>query len=212
MPNTATFIRFGAAALILLLIPGPSVLYIVARSMAQGRRAGLVSVMGTCTGAMVHVTAATLGLSALVVASATAFSAIKWLGAAYLIYLGLRTIFARTATAAVEPVVRRPLRRLYVDGIVVTVLNPKTGLFFLAFLPQFIDRARGPVAEQSLALGLTFVSLAVFTDGAYALLAGSARRWISRGETASRSVRYASGVVYIGLGIGAALVNRQHAT
>ncbi|HEV8411362.1 MAG TPA: LysE family translocator [Gemmatimonadaceae bacterium] len=208
MPSGATFLRFGAAALVLLLIPGPAVLYIVARSMAQGRRAGLVSVMGTCTGAMVHVLAATLGLSALLVASAAAFAAIKWLGAAYLIYLGLRTIFSTPAIAAPDSVAPRPVRRLYLDGVVVTVLNPKTGLFFLAFLPQFIDRARGSIAGQSLALGLTFVGLAIFTDGAYALLAGSAHRLVSPGKRAKTSLRYASGVTYVGLGIGAALTRK----
>jgi threonine/homoserine/homoserine lactone efflux protein len=111
-------------------------------------------------------------------------------------------------TVAPNSVAPRSLRRLYLDGVVVTVLNPKTGLFFLAFLPQFIDRARGPVAGQSLALGLTFVGLAIFTDGAYALLAGSAHRLVSPGERAKTSLRYASGVTYVGLGIGAALTRK----
>src|SRR5262245_48763064 len=155
LPDVPTLGLFVAAALVLLLTPGPAVLYIVTRSIDQGRRAGLVSALGVHAGTLVHVVGAAAGLSALLMASATVFSAVKYLGAAYLIYLGIRRLRDRTTTlvsahAAGAP----PLRRAFVDGVIVNVLNPKTALFFLAFLPQFVDVARGSVGAQILALGV----------------------------------------------------------
>ncbi|HSD83688.1 MAG TPA: LysE family translocator, partial [Anaerolineae bacterium] len=145
LPNLPVFLL---AALILLLTPGPAVLYIVARSLDQGRLAGLVSVLSIEVGNSVHVLAAALGLSALLLSSALAFSVVKYLGAAYLIYLGLRRLLSRDAAQPTATLQRQSLRRIFRQGVVVAVLNPKTALFFLAFLPQFVDPARGSAAAQ----------------------------------------------------------------
>src|SRR5471032_2597938 len=134
MPASGSLLGFIAAALVVLLIPGPGVLYVVARSVSQGRRAGLVSVLGLSAGALVHVAAAAAGISALLLASATAFGMIKALGAGYLIYLGMRTLFGRQAIVRIEAAAPRSLRRLFAQGAVVSILNPKIAVFFLAFL------------------------------------------------------------------------------
>jgi threonine/homoserine/homoserine lactone efflux protein len=175
LPDLASLGIFAAAALLLLLTPGPAVLYIVARSLEQGRRAGLVSALGVHLGTLVHVAAA--GLSAILAASATAFSVVKYLGAAYLVYLGARSLLERrtAGNGADRP---RPLRRAFLDGVVVNVLNPKTALFFLAFLPQFVNVSRDSVGAQVLALGVLFVLLGLVTDGGYALMAGTAAQWL----------------------------------
>lgn len=200
---------FVVAALVLLLTPGPAVLYIVARSIDQGRRAGLVSMLGVHAGTLVHVAAAAAGLSAVLAASATAFSVVKYLGAAYLVYLGLRRILDRgpaRSTAEREP---PSLRRAFLDGIVVNVLNPKTALFFLAFLPQFVDVSRGHVAAQILTLGATFVALGVVTDGLYALSAATVAGWLRGNRQFRTTERFISGGAYIGLGVVAALAPGQ---
>lgn len=196
---------FIAAALVVLLIPGPGVLYVIARSLSQGQRAGLVSVLGLSAGALVHVVAATAGLSAILLASATAFSVVKGLGAVYLIYLGIRTLLVRNPMAGVEDIPPRSLYRLFTDGIVVSIFNPKIAVFFLAFLPQFADPGHGSIAGQILILGLLYVGLALLTDGSYAILAGRLRRWLGGKIMQGPWPRYASGVVYMGLGVGTAL-------
>ena len=147
MPGDTLLLGFVAAALVVLLIPGPGVLYMVARSLGQGQRAGLVSVVGLSVGALVHVSAATAGLSAILLTSATAFGFVKTFGAGYLIYLGVRAILARDETTDVGAPLPRSLRRLFIDGVVVSVLNPKIAVFFLAFLPQFVDPSQGPVSS-----------------------------------------------------------------
>lgn len=205
IPPATSIGVFALAALALLLTPGPAVLYIVARSVEQGRVAGLVSVCGITTGTLVHVLAAALGLSALLASSALAFAVVKYAGAAYLIYIGVRRILDRTKTPAVQrELPRRTLRRLYRDGFVVNLLNPKTALFFLAFLPQFVDPSRGAVAFQVAFLGLLFALMGLTSDGLYALAAGSAGRWIKRHGHALRWERYLTGGVFIGLGVTAA--------
>jgi threonine/homoserine/homoserine lactone efflux protein len=196
---------FVIAALVLLITPGPAVLYIVTRSIDQGRRAGLVSMLGVHVGTLVHVAAAAAGLSAVLVASATAFTAVKWLGAAYLVYLGVRRIVDRTVTTTLASDRPRQLRRTFLDGVVVNTLNPKTALFFLAFLPQFVDLSRGRPEAQILGLGLLFVLLGTLTDGAYALSAGTAARWLRGRPRFLASERWVSGSVYIGLGVAAAV-------
>jgi len=202
MPPLSGLGLFAVAAFLLLITPGPAVLYIVTRSMDQGRRAGLVSMLGVHTGTLVHIAAAAAGLSAVLMASATAFSVVKYLGAAYLVYLGVRRLLDRSvATAAVPTPVR--LRRAFVDGFVVNLLNPKTALFFLAFLPQFVDVTRGHVGRQILILGLMFVGLGLVTDGLYALGAGSAARWLRASPRFLASERWVSGGMYIGLGVAA---------
>jgi len=207
MPDASTFALFIVAALVLLVVPGPSVLYIVARSIEGGRTAGLVSVLGVQTGAMVHIAFAAVGLSAILASSAVAFSVIKWLGAVYLVWLGLRRIFGRDeeeGDVAVEPA---PLSRVFSQGVIVNILNPKTALFFLAFLPQFVDPARGAAWTQILLLGATFVILALCSDGLYALLSGTAGGWLRRrmkGASFRRGQRFVSGGILIALGAVAA--------
>jgi len=195
---------FGLAALALLLIPGPSVLFVVFQSAEQGRRVGLASVAGIHLGTLVHVAAASAGLSALIVASSLAFSAVKYAGAAYLIYLGIRKLLDRDAETQLERE-REPLRRAVRRGMVVNVLNPKTALFFLAFLPQFVAPDRGGVWSQALILGWVFVGLGLITDSLYALAAGTVGG-VLKGRR--KAVRNGSGIVFIALGATAALAKR----
>ena len=211
MPSGPLLAGFIAAALVILLIPGPAVLYLVARSLAQGRRAGFVSVLGLSTGALVHVVAATVGLSAILVASAAAFTVVKMLGAAYLVYLGVRALLAARASSSEHPVPEPPRSssRIFADGVVVSVFNPKIGVFFLAFLPQFVDPAGGPVAQQVLFLGLLYVGLALITDGMYVLIASSLRGWLGGNAMRGPLPQYATGAIYIGLGLSTALSGRR---
>ncbi len=197
---------FLAAAAVLILTPGPAVLYIVARSMSQGRRAGLASVLGVGMGNSVHVAAATLGLAALLASSATAFSIVKYLGAGYLVFLGLRKLKARdpASLSADAPSPAAALKLALAQGILVSVLNPKTALFFLAFLPQFVDPSRGSPPAQMLILGGLFVGMAIASDSGYALLAGSLAAWLRGHPGFVRGERYLSATVYIGLGAAAA--------
>jgi threonine/homoserine/homoserine lactone efflux protein len=211
MPSPAVLPVFVATALVLLVIPGPAVLYITTRSATHGRRAGLVSVLGVHTGTVVHVLAAVAGLSALLMASATAFSVVKLAGAVYLIYLGLRTIFGRREVAAQNGAPERALGRLYVDGVIVNVLNPKTALFFLAFLPQFIERGHGPVWSQTLLLGLLFMALGLMSDSVYAFAGAQAGRWVSRRGGWRRGGRYVEGGILVGLGISALAIPHRRA-
>jgi threonine/homoserine/homoserine lactone efflux protein len=204
IPDSSSLWLFSLAALALLAIPGPAVLYIVVQSAEQGRRVGLASVAGVHLGTLVHVAAAAAGLSAIIVASAVAFSVVKYAGAAYLVYLGVRTLLGRDERLAVDRP-REPLRRAFMRGAVVNVLNPKTALFFLAFLPQFIDAGRGAVWSQALVLGLVFVALGFVSDSLYALAAGTAAGLLRRRR---RFMRYGSGLVYVGLGASAALAKR----
>ena len=208
MPDATTYGLFVVASLALTLVPGPAVLYIVARSVEGGRPAGLISVLGIGAGGFVHVAFAALGLSALLVSSAAAFAVVKWLGVAYLIYLGVARFLARDEGGATVSVEREPLRRVFSQGVVVNVLNPKTALFFLAFLPQFVDPSRGAVTAQIALLGTTFVVLALCTDGLYALLSGTAADWLKRRNESPgfrRAGRYVSGSVYLALGAATAI-------
>src|SRR5258707_296106 len=203
IPNATSIGVFAVAATALLLTPGPAVLYIVSRSVEQGRTAGLASVCGITTGTLVHVLAAALGLSALLASSALAFAVVKYAGAGYLIYIGVRRILSRTPAATLE-LPRRSLGRLYRDGFVVNLLNPKTALFFFAFLPQFVDPSRYAVAFPLAFLGLLFTLMGLTSDGLYALVAGTAGRWVKRNGHYLRWERYLTGGVFIGLGVTAA--------
>ena len=205
MPEPAALSVFLLAALALLLMPGPAVLYIVARSIDQGRTAGLVSVLGIGLGSMVHVTAAALGLSSLLVSSATAYSVVKYLGAAYLIYLGVRRLMAGDPILEATGASDRSLRRVFTQGVWVNILNPKTALFFFAFLPQFVSVDRGSVAAQIFLLGTMFVVLGIVSDSLYAVAAGGLGRWLRRRPAVLQVQRYFAGSVFIALGIGTAL-------
>ena len=212
MPDASTFVLFVAAALVLLVVPGPSVLYIVARSIEGGRTAGFVSVLGVQTGAILHIAFATLGLSAILASSAVAFSVVKWLGAAYLVWLGLRQIFGRDEGDDEVAVGPARLSRVFSQGVLVNTLNPKTALFFLAFLPQFVDPSRGAAWTQILLLGATFVILALCSDGLYALLSGTAGGWLRRkmkGASFRRGQRFISGGILIALGAVAAVSGKD---
>jgi threonine/homoserine/homoserine lactone efflux protein len=214
MPDASTFLLFAAASLAFLVIPGPSVFYIVTRSLVQGRRAGVTSMLGVQAGGLVHVVAAAFGLSALIASSATAFTVVKYAGAAYLVFLGLRKLLAHGGEepAPEEPSGPVPLSRLFWHGVVVNVLNPKTALFFLAFLPQFVDPA-APLAPQMLVLGLLLVGLGVLSDGTYALLAAGAGRRLRSTFASRRTLERLSGGVFVALGVVAAVAGeprKQH--
>ena len=207
LPNLPVFLL---VALILLLTPGPAVLYIVARSLDQGRLAGFVSVLSIEVGNFAHVLAATLGLSAILVSSALAFSIVKYLGAAYLIYLGLHRLLTREATRQPTTPQRQSMRCIFRQGVLVAILNPKTALFFFAFLPQFVDASKGSVTLQLFTLGCLFVLMAIVTDGLYALSAGAAGQWLKGTRSYLRVERYVVGSVYIALGVIAALTGTKH--
>jgi len=217
MPPLSTLPVFAAASLALLVIPGPSVMYIVARSSVQGPRAGMVSVLGVHAGSLIHVVAAAVGLSAVVMASSVVFTAVKALGGVYLIVVGIRTILgSRAAKATAAPPPPKPLQRLFLDGFLVNLLNPKVALFFLAFLPQFVSREHGAIWSQTLVLGLLYIAIGFCSDGVYAYLGGHAGRWVARvraGRTRpSRIGKYAEGGILIGLGVTALLVPHRRIT
>jgi threonine/homoserine/homoserine lactone efflux protein len=217
MPSSSTLALFAVAAITLLVIPGPSVLYIVTRSLDQGRAAGLASVCGIHVGTLVHVAAAAFGLSALLVSSATAYNTVRWVGAAYLIWLGVRRLLARgedaAATAGAGPGAHHQgLRRIFGQGVVVNVLNPKTALFFFAFLPQFVDTSRGSVPFQVVVFGVAFVLLGLASDGAYAMAASAGAGWLRRRPGVARTSRLVSGGVLISLGVTTALAGSRSST
>jgi threonine/homoserine/homoserine lactone efflux protein len=209
MPASGTLALFALAALALIVVPGPAVLYVVAQSIDRGRLAGFVSALGVAVGGLVHVTAAAVGLSAILVSSATAFTVVKLVGAAYLVGLGLVTLLRRREAATDAPPTGRRLRRTFGQGVVVNVLNPKTALFFLAFLPQFVDRDAGSVAVQILVLGLLFVALAVVSDGLWALAAGTASERLRGNRRFLAVQRWVSGSVFVGLGTLTAVAKRH---
>jgi threonine/homoserine/homoserine lactone efflux protein len=205
MSEPAQLHLFVAASLVLLLTPGPAVFYIIARSVNQGRTVGIVSVLGLGFGTLFHVAAAALGISAVLLSSALAFNVVKYLGAAYLIYLGICKLLSREEAQHDEIDQRASLKQIFWQGVIVNVLNPKTALFFFAFLPQFIDVSKGNVSSQMLFLGCLFVFLAMISDGIYALLAGSVRHWLQGNRRFLEGQRYFEGSVYIGLGVTTAL-------
>jgi threonine/homoserine/homoserine lactone efflux protein len=208
IPDPGPLAVFAFASLALAVVPGPAVLYIVAQSVHGGRRAGAVSALGVSTGGMFHVLAAVIGLSAVLAASAEAFTAVKLAGAAYLVYLGIRTLLSRDdriAGRGAEPTLASTYRR----GVIVNVLNPKTALFFLAFLPQFVD-PDGSTRGQLAVLGILFVVIALTTDLVWALVAGTAGAVLRRSRTFLRIQRYVSGTIFVGLGALAATTGREH--
>lgn len=206
--STTTLLAFAAAALLLLVLPGPAVMYIVTRSATQGRRAGLVSVAGIHAGTIVHVLAAMIGLSAILAASATAFTVVKLAGAVYLVWLGVQSIRSWRSGLTELPrltVEERPLTRIFVDGAVLNILNPKTAIFFLSFVPQFVDpQTAHPVLDLA-ALGALFIAIGLLTDGAYALAGGWLGAHLRRSPRAKRTKDLVAGGTYLGLGAVTAL-------
>ncbi|WP_084961961.1 LysE family translocator [Thermoactinospora rubra] len=205
MISLTTLALFTVAALALVVIPGPNHLYIAARGLAQGRAAGVASALGVEVGTLVHIAAAATGLSMIVSRSATLFSIVKWVGVAYLVYLGIRALTGKddAAAHAVRP---QPLRKVFLEGVLVNVLNPKVALFFLAFLPQFVDTGAGSPALQIMVLGVTLMLLGLLSDMMYALAAGALG---TRLAAKARALRYVSGIVYLGLGAVTAFAGRK---
>ncbi|MGY1715599.1 LysE family translocator [Geodermatophilus sp. SYSU D01106] len=207
MPASATLLLYVLSTAALLAVPGPSVVYVVARAVEHGRAAGLVSVLGLETGALLHVLLAAGGVTAVLASSEWAFAVLRYGGAAYLLWLGVRQLLSRRRPAGAGPAATpASRRRLFRDGVLVDLLNPKTGLFFLAFLPQFVDPAAGPVALQVLVLGLLFVVMATATDSAYALTAAALRNRVARPASGRPVLQRTTAVVYCGLGGLAAVV------
>ncbi|MGH3359224.1 MAG: LysE family translocator [Nocardioidaceae bacterium] len=207
LPTGETLVVFATATITVLILPGPSVVYVMTRGLEQGRAAGMLAMLGLETGALVHVVAATVGIAALLASSPTAFACVRYGGAAYLLYLAfrqLRTGYALASGSALRT--ERSRWRLYRDGVVVDLLNPKTSLFFIAFLPQFVDRSRGSADVQMLALGLCFVGLAALCDGTYALVSGGVGARLQRTERLHGRINWATSGVYVTLA-GAALVH-----
>jgi threonine/homoserine/homoserine lactone efflux protein len=207
MPTSSTIALFSLAAIALAVVPGPAVTYIVTQSVDKGRRAGLFCALGVASGGGVHVAAATVGLSALIASSATAFMIVKLVGAAYLIVVGIRRIISRDEeeTAETPPA---DVRQLYVQGAIVNILNPKTALFFLAFLPQFVDPHRGSITLQVAFLGTLFALIALASDALYALLADALAGRIRRTGAGARARRWVTGGIFVALGVSAAAARR----
>jgi threonine/homoserine/homoserine lactone efflux protein len=209
MPEPTTFLLFAGAALALLVVPGPSVIYIVTRGIHQGRAAALVSVLGVTTATLVHTVFAAAGLSALLASSALAFSIVKYAGSAYLVFLALRTWLDRSDEQLDIPRPAADLRRVYVEGVLVNLLNPKTALFILALLPQFVDPSRGAAGLQILLLGGVLASLGLLSDGTYAMASGSIGSWLRRRRSFAGIQRRISAAIYAMLGIGTALLGER---
>jgi len=205
MISVETLLLFCVTALVLIITPGPNQLYIIARSSSQGRKAGILSVLGVDSGTLVHVIAASLGLSALLASSALAFSIVKYAGAAYLIYLGIRTWLGGTDTPELAAPELSSGTRIFFQGMVTNVLNPKVALFFLAFLPQFVNKPGGHVAEQMLLFGIIFTLMGIGVDLVVALLASAAGNWLRRSRRVREVQKWVTGGVYFSLGLSTAL-------
>ncbi|MFD9947752.1 LysE family translocator [Nonomuraea sp. NPDC059023] len=200
-----TLALFAATALALVVIPGPNHLYIAARGLAQGRSAALASAFGVEAGTLVHILAAAAGLSYVITQSAALFSIVKWAGVAYLVYLGIRALTGKDEQHAQAPE-PQPLRKVFLEGVVINILNPKVTLFFLALLPQFVDPAAGSPALQIVVFGAILLVLGLLSDMIYAFTAGALGHRLA---AKARALRYFSGVVYLGLGVVTALTGRK---
>lgn len=207
VPAAEALLSFAAASFVLLIIPGPAVLYIVNRSMSDGRSVALASVAGLEIGNFAHAIAATAGLSAVIAASATAFGVIKWAGAIYLVGVGLFTLLRRPDRVALSAD-HLSKRKAFTQGVIVNVLNPKVALFFLSYLPQFINQDGGPAWSQALALGILFVVIGCVTDSVWAITTSGLRDVLLKGKSLSFVQRWVSGSVFVVLGVLAARAHR----
>ncbi len=210
MPHLSQLALFITGSIIIVVIPGPNILYLIARSIHQGRMAGLASVLGIEAATLIHISAATLGLTSVLLSSAMAFNVVKYLGAAYLVYLGIRKLVIRDDDARREIEPETELKQVFVQGFLVNLLNPKTSLFFLAFLPQFVNAENGSVPVQILTFGLILVLLATAIEVIYVLLASRLRNWLKGCKHFSRRQRYFAGSAYIGLGVATAFSGSRH--
>ncbi len=209
LPDTNTLLLFMTAALALNVTPGPDMLYVVARSVGDGRAAGVISSLGIAAGSIVHTLAVALGLAGLLRAVPIAFEIVKWVGAGYLIWLGVRALRGRAGPADQVAVTPASTRAVFAQGMLTNLLNPKVALFFLAFLPQFVDPERGPVALQIISLGLLFNTSGTLVNVLVAVLASGAGAWSRRRFGESVMLRRVTGVLFIGLGVRLALLERR---
>jgi threonine/homoserine/homoserine lactone efflux protein len=207
VPSADSLLGFAVASIVLLMIPGPAVVFVVNRSVSDGRSVALASVAGLELGNLVHALAATAGLSAIIATSATAFSVVKWAGALYLIGVGLVTLLRPPDRLALGDS-RLSHRRAFGQGVIVNVLNPKVALFFLSYLPQFVDPARGAAWRQVLVLGIVFVVLGVLSDSTWAIATSTLRDLLLRGRALGVVRRWVSGSVFVVLGVLAARAHR----
>jgi len=202
MPDLSSITLFIAAASVLLIVPGPAVIYIVNRSLDQGKLAGIISVLGIGTGTLIHITAAVLGISAILASSAVAFNILKYAGALYLIYLGIQKFLSKDEPLFDNRYTKIKFSKIFYQGVIVNLLNPKTALFFFAFLPQFVNPKEN-VTLQILILGFLLILMGLISDGMYALLAGYLGSWIKKRIQLLRAQKYVSGTIYFALGITA---------
>lgn len=211
MPTTPTLLAFAAAALALVVIPGPNLMYIITRGIQQGRRAAVVSSLGVQAGMVVHILLATFGLGAVVARSPVLYDVIKYAGAGYLVWIGVAHL--RKRHIAIDETALRPVstRHLFLHGFAINMLNPKVILFVLALLPQFVDPSRGSTVAQMLVLGSVFIAVALVSDTAYALASGSLGVWLRGHPGSARHRDRASGIVYLALGVLVALTGSSSA-
>ncbi len=200
MPEKAAFLTFLLAAFMLNIAPGPDMLYVIGRSVGQGRRAGIVSSLGIFAGCWVHIFAAAVGIAALLRSSPMAFNVVRYAGAAYLLYLGVKIILQRAGSLDAQQLPPDSLGSIFRQGVITNILNPKVALFFLAFLPQFIDARRGSVALQILVLGLIFNVGGTLVNLAVACAGGTLGELLRRSPRFAQVQKWFTGLVFIGLG------------
>ena len=209
MPDANTLLVVALASFILVVVPGPAVIYILTRSVSQGKAAGLASAIGVNLGSIFHVLAAVAGLSLLLASSSAAYSVLRWAGVAYLAWIGYQTLTTRDGAFAAPDMQPQSLRRVFAQGVVVNLLNPKVAIFFLAFLPQFVDPTAPNPAVQTLVLGLTLVLIGLMSDSVYAIIGGRLGELFRRRPGAARTIRLTAGITYLALaGIAAATGSR----
>ena len=211
MFDLTTIGLFALASILLAITPGPDMIYIATRSIAQGRDAGVVSALGVHTGVLIHTFAAALGLSALIAASAVAFSIVKYAGAGYLIYLGIQTFLGKSATLEIKSTARAKLSEVFYQGLLVNLLNPKVILFFLAFLPQFVDPSQGNVKLQLLTLGILFIVFVLPIDMGVGLAGGQFGIWLRAKQGIQQATKWVTGSIYIALGLTTAMTGSRKA-
>jgi len=211
MPAADSFVAFAAVSFALIIVPGPSVMFVVSRAIAHGRRAALFTVAGNALGVYLQLLLVAVGLGVIVERSAVVFSVLKLAGAAYLVWLGVSAIRHRASLAKQEVAVSAAQlpRSSFLDGLIVGVANPKAIVFFMAILPQFVDPQGAPAALQMMMLGLVFVAVALLSDGMWGIAAGTARQWFSNSPERLERMSSAGGVVMIGLGVRLAFTGRS---
>lgn len=211
MPPGDLLLAFAVASFLLIVVPGPSVLFVVSRALAYGRRVALTTVVGNTTGVFLLAASVAVGVGAVVQTSAVAFHVIRFVGAAYLIYLGIRAIRHRRAIRQAFERQASPLsgRRTWWEGFVVGVTNPKTAVFFAAVLPQFVDRSAGHAGVQMLVLGAVFAGIALISDAGYGVAASAVRAWFARSVRRLDLIGGAAGITMVGLGAALALTGRE---